>query len=330
MIVSDEQRGESGTSLGEIHNAAGAALYRIGQWLQDQQYHFITVTPATHARVNSRVGNEWAARIEDVFGWSRPFRAGLLPPALFELLQAAKVVEPQGDGWRSLIRASTLNGRIYLHSAFPTTASDAVFFGPDTYRFVSALDDALTQCATPITRAIDIGCGAGPGAIAIASKRPEAEVIAADINDRALRYTAVNAMLAGVKNVAVSESDLLSGVDGNFDLIIANPPYLLDRSERAYRHGGGALGEGLSLAIIKQALNRLHPGGTLLLYTGIAIMDGEDYFLSLVRKLLANANAYWDYREIDPDVFGEELQEDAYHAVDRIAAVVLKVVMQGR
>jgi methylase of polypeptide subunit release factors len=37
-------------------------------------------------------------------------------------------------------------------------------------------------------------------------------------------------------------SDVFGSIDANGDLIIANPPYLVDRLQRAYRHGGGTLG----------------------------------------------------------------------------------------
>lgn len=305
------------------------ALRQLAQMLQDTGYRFTTVTPATHARVNSRPGNAWAARIEDVFGWSRPFRAGLLPAEMFRLLQEAGALVPHGEGWRSLIRVSSLQDRLFIHSAFPTSAGDAVFFGPDTYRFLSALDTHLALREAPVVRAVDIGCGAGPGAIMIALRQPRAEVLAVDINDTALGYTAINASLAGVANVTARHGDLLSGIEGKFDLIVANPPYLLDASARTYRHGGGTLGEGLSVAIIRQALQRLTPGGSLLLYTGVAIVDGHDRFRSMAQALLAEAHADWDYREIDPDVFGEELEEPAYGTADRIAAVVLQVTLRG-
>jgi methylase of polypeptide subunit release factors len=99
-----------------------------------------------------------------------------------------------------------------------------------------------------------------------------------DINDAALRLARVNAALAGVGNAVPRHSDLLSAAEGAFDLVVANPPYLLDPARRAYRHGGGRLGEGLSLAMLDAAVGRLAPGGTLLLYTGVAVVNGHDPF----------------------------------------------------
>ena len=309
-------------------SAEDEILLRLGRALQESGYRFTTGTPATHARVNSRPGNEWARSVADVFGWSRPFRAGVLPAGVNELMQAAGALRAHGEGWRSTIRASTLDDALFFHSAYPTTESDAVFFGPDTYRFAAAIE-SLLAAGQPVRRAVDIGCGAGPGAVLIARARPTAEVVAVDINDQALRYARVNAALAEAANVVARRSDLLTSVYGTFDLIVANPPYLLDRDERVYRHGGGGLGEGLSLAIAELAGTRLAPGGTLLLYTGSAVCGGVDRFHALVTARLQAAGLEWHYREIDPDVFGEELLEPAYARTDRIAAVLVSARRGG-
>jgi SAM-dependent methyltransferase len=297
-------------------------LLRLAQTLKASGYRFTTVTPATHARVNARPANAWAGQIEDVFGWSRPFKEGLLPAGLFRTMREARVLQPHGEGWISSIRASTLHGQLFLHSAYPTTASDAVFFGPDTYRFADAIGRHLAG-DTEVRRAIDIGCGAGPGAVEIALQRPDAEVLGVDINDLALRYAAINAELAGTRRVVARHSNLLAAVDGAFDLIVANPPYLLDAQERTYRHGGGSFGEGLSVAIARLAGKRLAPGGSLLLYTGATVVNGIDRFRALVAPQLDAVGLEWDYRELDPDVFGEELLEPAYADADRIAAVLV-------
>lgn len=299
-------------------------LLPIAVALQTSSYAFTTVTPATHARVNARPENAWALGTEDVLGWSRPFREGVLAPDLFRAMRDADVLERHGEGWISRVRASTLQGRLYLHSAYPTTDSDAVFFGPDTYRFTEAISRHLTGDIF-VRRAVDIGSGAGSGALVVALAQPQAEVIAVDINDRALRFTTVNARLAGAERIRVFRSDLLSAVDGQFDLIVANPPYLLDSKERTYRHGGGSHGEGLSLAIAALALDRLTPGGTLLLYTGTAIINGTDNLRARLGPLLDTDTLAWHYQELDPDVFGEELCEPAYAHADRIAAVLLTI-----
>ncbi|CAA9283934.1 MAG: HemK family modification methylase PA2179 [uncultured Acetobacteraceae bacterium] len=312
---------------------ADDALLRLASAVRATGYRFVTVTPATHQRVNARPGNAWARGLEDVFGWSRPFRPEVLPRGMFDLMRRAVVAVPHGEGgWRSSVRLSTLDGELFLHSAYPTTDPDAVFFGPDTYRFAAAVAAHLEARPLPVRRAVDVGCGAGPGAIVVAKARPSAAVLMVDINEAALRLARINAALAGAGNAAACRSDLLSGVAGGpLDLVIANPPYLVDPAERAYRHGGGPLGAGLSLKILDAALGRLAPGGTLLLYTGAAVVNGHDPFRAAAEeRLAADLGVGWTYREMDPDVFGEELDAAAYAEADRIAAVVLTVTREGQ
>lgn len=304
-------------------------LLQLGRRLLADGYRFVTPTPLTHQRVNQRDEGQMADSLRDVFGWSRPFAPGLLSADEQRQLQDAQIIDHYEGELKSRVRWSSLDDLLFVHSAFPTEAADAVFFGPDTYRFAQLIHAHLQQNFAPIHRAVDIGCGAGVGAILIGRARREAQVLALDINPAALRLTAINAALAEVANVEVRASDLLQGVDGEFDLIVANPPYMADPAERAYRHGGGTLGAGLSLRIVEQALNRLAPGGSLLLYTGVAMVDGCDPFLDTVLPRLDEKRFGWTYRELDPDVFGEELLNPGYQRVDRIAVVALTVTRMG-
>ncbi|RZI59187.1 MAG: methyltransferase domain-containing protein [Pseudomonas sp.] len=305
------------------------ALLGLGHALRKVGYRFVTVTPDTHARVNKRPENAIAQSLADVFGWSRPFEPGLLTPPMLDIMGQAGVLMREGEYCRSSIRVSTLDDELFFHSAFPTTAADSVFFGPDTYRFADAILRALQARDRPIHRAVDIGCGAGPGGIVAAKALAHAKMFMVDINDAALRLARINGRLANVTNVEARHSNLLTGLEGSFDLILANPPYLVDEAQRAYRHGGGLLGAGLSLAILDTALERLSPGGTLLLYTGAAVVSGEDPFRAAASDRLSASGARWTYREVDPDVFGEELNAEAYRHADRIAAVVLTVNQDG-
>lgn len=307
------------------------ALLSLGQALRTRGYHFTTATPLTHERVNGRADNAQAKDLAGVFGWSRPFRADVLDAELLELMRAADVLIDDEQGQlRSAVRFSSLGDQLFVHSRYPTLQADSVFFGPDTYRFVRAIDAFLSvPSSSAIHRAVDICCGAGPGAQCIALARPQAEVLAVDINPRALALTRVNTALSGVENLRAQHSDLLKDVDGEFDLIVANPPYMLDSESRAYRDGGGELGVGLSKAIVEAAVARLAPGGSLLLYTGVAMVAGGDPFLAHIGDTLGDSSLAWRYEEVDPDVFGEELLKPGYEAVERIAAVVLTVTRRA-
>lgn len=301
-----------------------AALVELLTYLRSTHYRHIAVTPLTHTRVYKRDPQAWARHVRDILGWGRPFHADIAGEPLFGLMQAAEIVDAVEMGWRSKVRVASLDKQLFLHSAYPTLEASSVFFGPDTYRFARAVQHYAETRRPVVRRAVDIGTGSGVGAILLAGLFPAAEVYGVDINPQALALARVNAFANACPQVQMLESDLLQAVAGEFDLIIANPPYLVDEAQRSYRHGGGALGAELSLRMMDAAMARLAPGGALILYTGVAMVDGDDPFLAEVTaRLQAQSGFSWHYAEIDPDIFGEELDHAPYDIADRIAAVVL-------
>ena len=306
-------------------SAQDAALLALGQELKACGYRFTTVTPLTHRRVVARDPERGAATLEDVFGWSRLFGRTGLPDRIIALLEDAGELDTAEGLLRSTVRFSTLDGQLFVHSAYPTDQNDAVFFGPDTYRFARVIKHALKDAPALPRRVIDIGCGSGAGGLFAASLLPSdsREIVLADINPRALRYSRVNAALNEVVGVRTIESDLFAHVEGHADLIVSNPPYLVDPQRRAYRHGGGTLGTELSLRIVEQSLARLAPHGRLILYTGTPVVAGTDTFGAALSEALAGRGLSFTYEEIDPDVFGEELDHGPYRQAERIAAVAL-------
>ena len=152
-------------------------------------------------------------------------------------------------------------------------------------------------------------------------------VILADINPKALAFAAANRHFSGHPEAILHLGDLLLGIPGRPDAIIANPPYLADPLHRTYRDGGGTHGIDLSVRIVEQALQRLAPGGQLLLDTGTPVAGGVAAFAATVLPMVTAAGAEASYEELDPDVFGEELETPAYAEADRIAAVLLAVTI---
>lgn len=307
------------------------ALLALLRAVRESGYRFTTVTPATHARVNARPRNATARSLRDVLGWSRPFREGVIPAELTALMERAGVLDRSEDAdgalMKARIRLSSLDDELFLHAAYPPLAADAVFFGPDTMRYAGAVLEHLEERARAgkpaPQRIVDIGCGSGAAGILVAKRLPEAEITLVDINPAALRAARTNARLAGVDNVTALHSDMLRDVEGSFDLITSNPPFMVDAGGRAYRHGGGPLGAGLSLRVVEAAAERLAPGGSLVLFTGSAIVEGEDGFRAEAETICARAGLDASYREFDPDEYGEELDDPGYAEAERIALVIL-------
>ena len=293
------------------------ALLEILASLKAAQYQFVTPTPATHALVSGRADRARPGSLRDVFGWTQAFSRGDLDAALLRSLDEARALVEEEDGLlRSRIRVSSLDETLYIHSA-PGRDPDAVFLGPDSYRFARLL---RAQRGEGVRRAIDIGTGAGVGALTLAALHPEAEVWGSDVNPRALRYAAVNARHAG-RNMRSVLAPGLSGANGAFDLVIANPPYIAGSGGRTYRDGGEALGTELALEWARAALDCLSPGGRMILYTGSPITDGVDPIKRELSVMAKRAGVAFAYEEIDPDVFGGTLRQTTYRSVERIAAI---------
>ncbi len=168
------------------------ALSTLIASLRGADYRFITPTPLTHQRVLDRAPHAEARDLRDVFGWSRVFPEGLVPAPLFDVLRQEGLLVRAPSGWKSTVRVSSLDGDLFVHSAFPTTAADSVFFGPDTYRFARAIQNHLRGFEGRIRRAVDIGCGAGVGGIVVARAAHCDEVVMTDINDKALHFSEIN------------------------------------------------------------------------------------------------------------------------------------------
>jgi len=304
-------------------------LIELGRLLQLRRYRFVAVSPSTHNRVLRREAA--SPTLESVFGWSRPFDLEAIDGDLIKLLEQADALEAEAGQYKSKVRFASIDDLLFVHSAFPTTEPDSVFFGPDTYRFARLLRVTLskTKKRRPL-RLVDIGAGSGAGGIVAARVLGGVtELILADINRKALEFSAVNAALNGPPNAQTILSDILVEIDGTADVIISNPPYLVDEDRRLYRHGGGELGITLALRIAEESMAKLVPGGCLVLYSGAPIVNGADTFLESLQPVLQLYASHFVYEEIDPDVFGEELDRPAYAHADRIAAVGLTAIKRG-
>ncbi|MBQ5812052.1 peptide chain release factor N(5)-glutamine methyltransferase, partial [Candidatus Saccharibacteria bacterium] len=74
-------------------------------------------------------------------------------------------------------------------------------------------------------RILDVGTGSGCVAVSLALELPEASITACDVSEKALKVAQENAksLRAEVKFI---QSDLLEGVSGDYDVVVANLPYV--------------------------------------------------------------------------------------------------------
>ena len=94
---------------------------------------------------------------------------------------------------------------------------------PETEVVVERALALLADVEAP--RVVDVGTGSGAIALALAQERPDAHVWATDASAEALALACENGERLGF-DVTFVETQLLDGVDGPFDLVVSNPPYV--------------------------------------------------------------------------------------------------------
>lgn len=99
---------------------------------------------------------------------------------------------------------------------------------PETEHLVEKVLDFLNaNFDGEVLKVLDVGTGSGNIAIAIARNFPEVELEAVDIEEDALELARINAEQLGVDDrVSFYQSDLLEMVEGDYDVIVANLPYI--------------------------------------------------------------------------------------------------------
>jgi release factor glutamine methyltransferase len=95
---------------------------------------------------------------------------------------------------------------------------------PETEVLVDRCLALLEDAEAP--RVLDVGTGTGAIALALKQEFPDARVTATDASPDALELARENATANGVE-VDFVQTDLLAGVEGRFELIVSNPPYVL-------------------------------------------------------------------------------------------------------
>lgn len=143
---------------------------------------------------------------------------------------------------------------------------------PETETLIA---EALAQ---PFHRVLDLGTGSGAIVLTLLAERPGARGLGTDLSADALAVARQNAEALGVERVDFQRADWFAGIDGCFDLIVSNPPYIAeaemaDLSPEVRHEPRMALtpgGDGLAAyrAIVSGARAHLVPGGRLMVEIG--------------------------------------------------------------
>lgn len=153
---------------------------------------------------------------------------------------------------------------------------------PETEGLVEEAISRLSRRAAP--RIVDVGCGSGCIAIALASSLPRAEITAIDASAAALAVARENAIRNGVADrIRFLSGDLLAPLEGadraGIDAVVSNPPYIVraelpglapevSRHEPRLALDGGDRGLEVVTRLVAEAREVLAPDGLLLLEIG--------------------------------------------------------------
>ena len=173
---------------------------------------------------------------------------------------------------------------------------------PETELLGRTAVEALSRGDLPSPRIVDMCCGAGNLACAIALNIPDARVWASDLTDGCVELARRNAASQGAESrITVLQGDLFEALAGlqleqTIDMIVCNPPYisesrlkgdraslLTDEPREAF--AAGPYGLSIHMRVTKDAPRYLRPGGLLLFEVG----RGQD---RQVATLLERNDAY--------------------------------------
>jgi hypothetical protein len=194
---------------------------------------FLLGVPVTQVRFDELVGAQLQARLS---------RAGLLVEDAGVVHGAARIV-PHDE----LLIASDHAGAAEAHA-------DHV---PGVHRPSVALAHLTVRGEGE--RALDLCTGNGIQAILLAAHAEH--VVATDVNVRALAYTAFNAALNGAGNIETRPGNFFEPVEGErFDLVVANPPYVVSPESAYLFRDGGLIGDAVSEHVVRATPAALAPG----------------------------------------------------------------------
>ncbi len=221
-------------------------------------------------------------------------RKALSPATLFQA-QAAGLIHTQGSTVYAAVELSPV-GDLLLAVDWPPddpaeSALDQVMSPARSSRLLCALTSQR-----PAELALDLGCGCGYAALHLA--RQAERVIATDLNERALSFTAFNARLNGVTNVECRQGDWFEPVaDLTFDVIACNPPFVI-APEQTLLYRDDATGRGgLSRKIVQMAPTFLRPGGLAHVLIGWVHEPNEHWSTPLSDWVAGSGCDAWFFRQ---------------------------------
>ena len=240
-------------------------------------------------------------------------------PGLVEELRAERLVEHSAGEVTALVdcRPYAADDRDLwvLSDLTPGLDGSPNRVGADHVLGISPASTSLARLTLrrAVDRSLDLGTGCGVQALHLAEH--SREVVATDVNRRALWLTRLNAALNEVAGVDVRDGSLLEPVAGErFDLIATNPPFVISPpgGDRLTYRDSGLPGDQVVERIVRSAPGHLTEGGWLQVLANWAIVRGQPWDERLDTWLADGTSALVVQREVlDPASYVELWLKDA-------------------
>ena len=188
--------------------------------------------------------------------------------------------------------------------------------GPEHVLGISSASTSLAQLTLrePVGRALDLGTGCGVQALHLA--RHSAEVVATDVNQRALRLARFNLALNAVGSpVEVRAGSFFEPVAREaFDLVVTNPPFVISPAtgERLVYRDSGLPGDRVVEHIVRTAPEHLTDGGWGQVLANWVVPTGGAWEERVAAWVPEGCDAFVVQRElVDPAAYVELWLKDA-------------------
>src|SRR6266567_4869482 len=197
-----------------------------------------------------------------------------LPTVDLVQLERLGIVEPAGGGFRSTVR-------IVPHGDVVVACDRGYHGDPDRPDVVTGVTSPAILLADltvrkPARRALDLGTGGGIQDHLLANHCEQ--VVAVDVNPRALEFARLNAGLNGIENIEVRLGSWFEPVAGErFDIVTANPPYVMSPDSTFLYRDSGMKADSLCRQIVRDMPAHLEEGGFGHVLISWALRDGEEW-----------------------------------------------------
>jgi hypothetical protein len=306
--------------VSRLHAALKRADYGRCQWLPTNRralalplepanlWHFLThgrrrlleptAMPGLYRRLE-RIRSPLVVPLWSFFGAGEPAEQTQLEQLLAQLdvaipcdeLLELGLAQRLADGrLRSRLRFIPHGQLILVSDVLDRSIPDFTYIGRDSLKLADVLKAALGE--KRFRRGLDICSGSGIQGLTLAACTDE--VVGAEINPRSVAFANLNARLNGFEGCAqFFQGDLASDVQGKFDIVVSNPPFMFMSPEIAAENRDGYGGEfGLEIVsrIISDLDRLLSDDGEAYLLSASPVVHGTSMLEAAIQRALAPTN----------------------------------------